>query len=59
MTELQVGVRHIAVELERLSVGIFGLREAPRFLQRVTILDPYRRVVRILIERVAIEPGGR
>ena len=54
MTELQMGVRDIVIELERFSVAVFGFSEAPGFLQSVAILNPYRGIVRLLIERLSI-----
>src|SRR6516162_2103401 len=54
MTELQMGVRNISIELERFSVGVFGFREIPRLLKSVAVLNPYGRVVGLLVERLLV-----
>src|SRR5215472_6018971 len=54
MTELQMGVRNPGIEFERFAVGLFGLREVPGLLERVAVLNPDRRVVRLLIERLLV-----
>ena len=58
MTELQMGVRDIGIELERFSVGVFGFSEIPGLLQSVAVLDPYRGIVLLMIERLSVVLGG-
>ena len=48
MTELQMRVCDIGIELERLSVGVLGLGEIPGLLQSVAVLNPYRGIVRLV-----------
>src|SRR6516225_10957423 len=59
MPELQMGVRNIRIQLERFSVGSFGFCEIPRLLASVAVLNPYRGIVRLLIERLSIIPRCR
>jgi hypothetical protein len=58
MTELQMGVRDIGIELERFSVGVLGFSEIPGLLQSVAVLNPYRGIVRLLIERLSVVLRG-
>jgi len=58
MTELKMRVRDAGIELERLSVSVFGLRDIPGLLQSVAVLNPYRQIVRFVIERLPVIPGG-
>src|SRR6516164_3245074 len=59
MTELQMGVRDIGIELERFSVGVFGFSKIPGLLQSVAVLNPYWGIVRLMIERLSVILRGR
>jgi hypothetical protein len=56
MAELQMGVCDIGIEFERFSIGVLGFSEIPGLLQGVAVLNPYRGIVRLLIERLSIIP---
>ena len=58
VTELQMSVGDIGIELERFSVGVLGFSEIPGLLQSVAVLNPYRGIVRLLIERLSVVLRG-
>src|SRR5690242_20411728 len=59
MTELEMGICDIPGEIERFSVGILGLCEVTGLLQRMAVLHPYRRIMRLLIKGLAVIAGRR
>ncbi len=54
MAELQVGIRDIAIELDRFSVGIFSLQTIAGLLESVPILNPNRGMVWLFFKRLSV-----
>ena len=57
MSELQMRVGSFRTVGDRRAIGGFGLGMVAAFLQRMTVLDPDRRIARVAVERDAIEIG--
>jgi hypothetical protein len=57
MTQLQMRIRGIGIELDRLSVDPLGLCHMSDLLQSVAVLHPYRGVARVSVERLSVMPG--
>src|SRR5438876_6880736 len=51
MTELQMRIRGVWIELDRFPISLLGFRHLSGLLQGVAVLHPYRRVTRVSVER--------
>ena len=58
VAELEVGVGGAGGIGERAAIGGLGLGQPAGLFERVAVLHPDRRVLRVAVERLAIEPGG-
>ena len=55
MTQLQVRLRGSSIAGNGRAIGALGLGKVAGFFQRVTVLHPYRRIVRIAVKGLAIK----